>query len=72
MFFFGGIFSVLFLNGSRPRRYHCRKCDTSFYARTKTAKVMLVLLVLWLSFIWLPFLVWLLYNLVSGLFLKSP
>jgi hypothetical protein len=65
VFFFGGILSVLFLNNSRPRRFHCKKCETSFCTRTTTAKVMLVLLVVWLSFIWLPFLVWLGYTLLT-------
>jgi predicted RNA-binding Zn-ribbon protein involved in translation (DUF1610 family) len=58
LFFFGGILSVLFLNASRPRRYHCQNCDSSFEARTPRAKAMLVFLIVWISLIWLPFLLW--------------
>ena len=57
IFFFGGILSVVFLNGSRPKRFHCKKCETTFPMRTFGAKVMVVFLMAWLLLIWLPFLI---------------
>ncbi len=60
-FFLGGILSVLFLNVSRPRRFRCHNCAASFYIRSPGAKFMLVLLVVWLLFIWLPLVVSLLF-----------
>jgi DNA-directed RNA polymerase subunit RPC12/RpoP len=65
VFFFGGILSVLFLNNSRATRYHCKKCEASFYKRTPVAKFMLGLLIFWLAFGWLPFLIWIAYTLLS-------
>jgi predicted RNA-binding Zn-ribbon protein involved in translation (DUF1610 family) len=56
LFFFCGILSVLFLNASRSRRYHCQNCDSSFAARTPLAKTMLVVLIVWIGLMWLPFL----------------
>lgn len=69
-FLLGGIFSVIFLNGSRPRRFRCHNCEASFYVRSSGAKFMLVLLVAWLLFAWLPFVISALFLLWSGLFSK--
>jgi hypothetical protein len=61
LFFFGGLLSILFLNASRPRRLRCVKCETSFAARSRGAKIMLVLLIVWLAIFWVPSLTYLLY-----------
>jgi hypothetical protein len=65
VFILGGIVPVLFLNSSRPNRYHCFHCGKSFSRRSPGAWLALVLLVAWLAFCWLPFLIWVAYILSS-------
>ena len=60
VFILGGIFSVIFLTGSRPRRFRCQNCNTAISYRTVWAKIMLGCLVVWLLCGWLPILIYLL------------
>jgi Double zinc ribbon len=61
VFILGGWLSVVFLTCSRPKRFRCKNCEAAFSHRSVGAKVMLGLLVIWLSFCWLPLLIRLFY-----------
>jgi len=43
VFFFGGIFAVLFRNAGRKRKVRCNKCETLFDIRSPLARVSLVI-----------------------------
>jgi DNA-directed RNA polymerase subunit RPC12/RpoP len=71
VFLLGGIEAVWLLNFGQIKRFHCRKCGTSFNIRTTGAKIMLVLFSALLLWVWLPILVWLVYMLFRAFIFKT-